>query len=163
VKVADAPAAGWYPDPGGRTRLRWWDGLDWTDHHRAPPTVGSLEELALHSAGEARTESVDPAALALQASAQARRETSEIIAEVRQIARSEVDRAAELFSQRAEAAARRIEPLVTEYTSKIIRLIRWAGIIAFLVLVVWFVFQFIIQASFFEWVGDRIDSVTNDE
>ncbi len=29
------PAAGWYPDPGGRTRLRWWDGTRWTDHTAA--------------------------------------------------------------------------------------------------------------------------------
>jgi len=29
------PAAGWYADPSGRTRLRWWDGARWTDHTAA--------------------------------------------------------------------------------------------------------------------------------
>ena len=24
--------AGWYPDPGGVARYRWWDGARWTDH-----------------------------------------------------------------------------------------------------------------------------------
>jgi hypothetical protein len=25
--------AGWYPDPSGTPRTRWWDGLAWTDHY----------------------------------------------------------------------------------------------------------------------------------
>ncbi|MFV0257880.1 MAG: DUF2510 domain-containing protein [Acidimicrobiales bacterium] len=38
------PAAGWYPDPEHPDQIRFWDGVDWTDH-RAPfdggPTAGS--------------------------------------------------------------------------------------------------------------------------
>ncbi|MEQ1737538.1 MAG: DUF2510 domain-containing protein [Rhodoglobus sp.] len=25
--------AGWYPDPDGGPNVRWWDGVQWTDHH----------------------------------------------------------------------------------------------------------------------------------
>jgi hypothetical protein len=30
--AADAVPADWYPDPSGRARLRYWDGIAWTDH-----------------------------------------------------------------------------------------------------------------------------------
>jgi hypothetical protein len=32
VLVSSAAAAGWYADPGGSGRWRWWDGQRWTDH-----------------------------------------------------------------------------------------------------------------------------------
>lgn len=28
--------AGWYPDPSGGTRTRWWDGAQWTEHYQDP-------------------------------------------------------------------------------------------------------------------------------
>jgi hypothetical protein len=34
--------AGWYADPAGSDRLRWWDGTRWTDHLTdAPPAAAS--------------------------------------------------------------------------------------------------------------------------
>jgi len=32
---ASGPAAGWYPDPKGEARLRYWDGKDWTENTAA--------------------------------------------------------------------------------------------------------------------------------
>ena len=42
MRRVDAPRAGWYPDPESRTNLRYWDGLDWTDARRAPPSAAEL-------------------------------------------------------------------------------------------------------------------------
>lgn len=28
------PSPGWYSDPGGQYRLRWWDGVRWSEHTR---------------------------------------------------------------------------------------------------------------------------------
>lgn len=30
--------AGWYPDPAGSQRLRWWDGCVWAEHYQPLPT-----------------------------------------------------------------------------------------------------------------------------
>ena len=30
------PVAGWYPDPAGLPRSRWWDGAQWTEHLHDP-------------------------------------------------------------------------------------------------------------------------------
>ena len=32
---ASGPPAGWYPDPKGEARLRYWDGKDWTENTAA--------------------------------------------------------------------------------------------------------------------------------
>ena len=53
-----------------------------------------------------------------------RPEVDEIVAQVRQVARSEVDRAAEVFARRATAATRELQPLVTEYTNRLLRWVR---------------------------------------
>lgn len=31
-----ATPAGWYPDPAGGPRSRWWDGQQWTEHYQEP-------------------------------------------------------------------------------------------------------------------------------
>lgn len=163
MRLADAPRAGWYPDPRDASRLRWWDGLDWTEERRIPPIRGSTEALAaVVEIGERGLVTSEADAIAAELSARSRRQTEEVISQVRDIARSEVDRAAEMFSQRAQAATRQIEPLISQYTNTFVRWVRILGMVAFLVLVVWFVFQFVIQASLFDWVGDRIDNLTDD-
>jgi hypothetical protein len=32
------PPAGWYPDPGGRSSQRYWDGQRWTEHTTPTPS-----------------------------------------------------------------------------------------------------------------------------
>lgn len=37
METAGAAVAGWYPDPGDPSQLRWWDGAAWSPHvHRGP-------------------------------------------------------------------------------------------------------------------------------
>jgi len=35
--------AGWYPDPGGTTQLRYYDGAAWTDDYAPAPKTGTVE------------------------------------------------------------------------------------------------------------------------
>jgi hypothetical protein len=173
MKRADAPPAGWYPDPRGAARLRWWDGSDWADHWRAP--VGSVERANRSGGGQRSRPAPDVGSAAGHVDVAPRAghvhtapraghidmaTTNEIIAEVRKVARSEIDRAADVFTQRAKQATREIQPLISEYTSQALRWLRVAAVVAFVVVVGWFVFQAVAQASLFEWLGDRIDKLT---
>ena len=49
MKRSDAPPPGWYPDPEGGARLRYWEGDDWSDRfrHRPPITPDQTTTLAL--------------------------------------------------------------------------------------------------------------------
>jgi hypothetical protein len=160
----DAPPAGWYPDPEGRLRLRWWDGLDWSDRFRPPPSPSELERAA------AAREGIDPMATNTSTprgvrGGLPRGDVDQIISQVRQVARTEVDRAAEMFTERARLAARDavrdVRPLVTEYTNRIFRWIRIALVLLVVAVVAWIVFEAVAQATFLEWLGDRIDAVSD--
>ena len=162
MRKVDAPRAGWYPDPQSATHLRWWDGLDWSDIRRAPPSSAELiaaeQKLGLAASNQLMS---SPPPTAMQ-TGMSRQEVQEVISEVRNVARSEVDRAAQEFSNRATHAVRSFTPLITDYASDLKKWVRRAVIIALVLLVAYFVFQVIAQASFFEWIGDRIDNL-NDE
>ncbi len=166
MRRVDAPRAGWYPDPESQGNLRFWDGLDWTKARRSPPSAAELLSFEQREAFEAAHRYVAPSAeVAAQAvsNRMGRPDSQQIVEDVRRATRGEVDRAADLFSQRARQMQRDIVPLVSEYTNRIVKWIRIAAILAIVLLVAYFVFQVVAQASLFEWIGDRIDNVTDDQ
>lgn len=158
MRAVDAPSAGWYPDPENRARLRWWDGLDWTDIRRAVPSDAELtREYEYVESPEPAVQQRDQ----LQQPPMRGVDSQQLINEVRVAAREEINRAADDFSRRAQSTMRDIQPLISDYTNRIIKWIRFAVIAAVVLLVLWFVFQVIFQASLFEWIGDRIDNFSN--
>ncbi len=58
MSEAQAPAANWYPDPGGKHEHRYWDGTKWTDnvsnHGRqaVDPLVGTYVPTTSHDAAK---------------------------------------------------------------------------------------------------------------
>jgi hypothetical protein len=165
MRRVDAPRAGWYPDPEDRVRLRYWDGLDWTEARRSPPSAAELLSYEQREAFAAAHQYVAPAAQTATAAANraGRPDNQQIVEDVRRAARGEVDRAADLFAQRARQMQRDFVPLISDYTNRLIKWIRIAAIVAIVLLVAYFVFQVVAQASLFEWIGDRIDNLTDDQ
>lgn len=160
MRKADAPPAGWYPDPAGGSRLRWWDGLDWTDHWRAPPSprVPTVPEPEPSTTREEPTER--PGRVPAR---RTRDETAEIMAEVRRVARDEVERGVHLLSDRARDATSRLDSLVSQYGDRVMRGLRIAGIVAIVLVVLWLVLQTVGQASLLDWLGDRIDTIVDGD
>jgi len=163
MKVEDAPPPGWYPDPEGYTRLRWWEGTDWSDRFRAPPTPSEFD-LEGQTFGYVEAQSiVNPGAYAQRAAGTMSRQESEaMVNQVRMAAREEAERAAALFGAQARAATRNITPLITQYTNKVIKWIRVLSVIAIVLVIGWIAFQIFAQVSMFEWIGDRIDNLSDN-
>ena len=160
MRVEDAPRAGWYPDPEGGSRLRYWEGTDWADRWRAPPTAGVVE-IQARAAEKARRE-FDNVGGHVSMGSLNRQDSEAIISQVRQAARAEAERAAGMFRQEAWSAVNSVSPLITEYTNKFVRWVRLFAVIAVILLIGWVAFQIFAQVSLFEWIGDRIDNVTDN-
>lgn len=142
--------------------LRYWDGLDWTDVRRAPPSSAELQSAAAAAALEEAQHKMADASRQAADMAQARAsEPRDIIDEVRRATRGEVDRATDQFTRRARQMQQEITPLISGYTNRIIKWIRIALVVATVLLIAYFVFQLTAQASLFEWIGDRIDNLTD--
>ena len=174
MKRSEAPRPGWYPDPNGGARLRWWEGDDWSDRYRArPPDMRAVPYGQASLPGQA----VPPPPPGLQQAAQYGQQygqqyagqyanqvdTAQIVEQVRRAAREEAQRASVLFGQQAKAAARNVAPLISEYTTKVTRVLRVLGVIAIVLLVLYVAFQVFAQQSLFDWIGDRIDNVTDQQ
>ncbi len=84
------------------------------------------------------------------------------MAEVRNAARSEIERAAQMLSVQMRQATREMPPLISEYANKLTRLVKRLVIIFVIVVVVWIVFQIWAEQSLFDWIGDRIDNLSDE-
>jgi hypothetical protein len=169
MRVEDAPPAGWYPDPSGTSRLRWWEGTDWSDQWRAPPTPGVVEirreyelEHGMRELDASDEAPWSPHAPTVQYGGMSRADSEALVQQIRVAARQEVERAAGAFGREARSAADSIGPLITTYTSKLMRWVRLLSTVAVIIFVAWLAFQIFAQASLFEWIGDRIDNLTDE-
>jgi hypothetical protein len=163
MKVSEAPRAGWYPDPEGASRLRWWDGTDWLDRYRLRP-IGAQTQGELETQVQAPQSSGDQAfdLAQLGNSMQLPPQTAAVVEQVRLAARAEAQRAAQDFEARARRITGEIPPLISQYTNRFMRWFKVALMLSFIVLMAWFIYQVVIQKEFFDWLGDRIDNITDD-
>ena len=85
-----------------------------------------------------------------------------IVRELFQWRDAEAQRAAKDFEARARQLTGEIPPLISQYTNRFMRWFRVALMLSFIVLMAWFIYTFFVQKSFFDWIGDRIDNLTDD-
>lgn len=159
MRIEDAPPPGWYPDPEGTSRLRYWEGTDWSDRFRPRPIQSYVAEVPQSSSNQDGSHRWVPDAPGLNARGV---NTQAVVDQVRVAAREEAERAADMFARRARAAGREIEPLISQYTSRIMRWFRFASVLAIVLLIGWVIWQVFVQVSLFDWIGERIDNLTDD-
>jgi hypothetical protein len=91
-----------------------------------------------------------------------RQDSEELINQVRQAARAEAERAAHLFGLQARSVTAELPELISGYTNRFISWFRRILTVAIIVFVLWLAFQVFAQASLFEWIGDRIDNISDE-
>ncbi len=159
MKLEDAPARGWYPDPERNGQLRWWEGTDWTATRR--PVATASEARATTEPPTKRASTAKPASDALEGRAQVI-DPQKFVLEAREAAREEVERAADLFSRRIRVGVDRARSAAAEYVELLVRWLKIGAVVVAVAVIAWFIFQLIVQATLLEWLGDRIDNVTDN-
>lgn len=172
MRRSEAPPPGWYPDPTGRSGLLWWDGLDWTTHHRPLPVAGSEEEASVTAqqrepahGDEGRTRGAARHGTRPMASVQRRRhaerEVTDAVAEARRVARAEVERAVRQTTTELTRVRDEWQPRVAAYLR---RSKRWLRVVAVVVVVLVALSAWssaTLQTSLLEWLGERVDAVSS--
>jgi len=161
MRLVDAPTPGWYPDPEGGALLRWWAGTDWTDQHRPLPSARALAALEADRSAEAETTRRAPPRAPNSTQAFTRAEADNVVGQVGEATRRELERAAREISQGIQASIARLRPVIVGHVTRILRWVRIGVVTAAVLVVVWFAIQFIAQAAFLSWLGDRIDNITD--
>lgn len=153
MRIQDAPPAGWYPDPEGTARLRFWEGTDWSDRYRARPGP-SVDDGPGATAGGAVA-----GALPGRIPAASQVDAAQLVEQVRLAARQEAERAVELFGRQARSVTGELQPLISQYTSAFGRIVRRIAVVVVLIAIAWVAWQVFAQASLLDWIGDRIDNL----
>ena len=160
MRLEDAPPPGWYPDPQGGARLRYWEGTDWSDRFRARPIQPHIQDAIdtpLNKDGGSHRWVPDDRGLNNPGV-----DTQAVVDQVRMAARQEAERASQMFGAQARSAAQSVQPLISQYTTKISRWFRRLAVLAVVLALGWLIFQVIAQQSLFNWIGDRIDNVVDE-
>jgi len=167
VRRADAPRPGWYPDPTGDHRLRWWDGTDWTDHRRIRPPRegdggdGSSPAAVAGDTNPAGSPATDRGVRTAARSATTQADqTAAMVAEARKVARDEVEKAVRDVKRQVDHARWKYEPMLREYLGRARSWLRTLVIAVVIVTVLWVVLQTVAQVSLLDWLGERVDAVT---
>jgi hypothetical protein len=162
VRRADAPPPGWYPDPTGGQRLWWWDGMDWTDHQRVAPRAGRVAmEDELAAAGHGVAPRIRSGGPARSTAGVARDDVSAIVDEVRKVTRQEIDRATRGLADGATSARQQLEPLISEYGTKLVGWAKRLVVIAVVLYVLYLAVTGAVQTGLMGWLGDRVDNAVN--
>ena len=160
MKVSDAPRAGWYPDPEGRTRCAGGTaatGSTGTASVRsAPRPRASWRQAQASQVGGDQAFDLAQLGNAMHLPPQ----TAAVVEQVRLAARPRPS-VAQDFEARTRKITGEIPPLISQYTNRFMRWFRVLLTLSFIVLMAWFIYQFFVQKSFFDWLGDRIDNMTD--
>ncbi|MFV1991919.1 MAG: DUF2510 domain-containing protein, partial [Acidimicrobiales bacterium] len=157
MKLDDAPPPGWYPDPEGTGRLRYWEGTDWTAYRHGALTGAEIRKAARAAAETASTAQSQTASAMSRAQTESERlrETDQLVSQMRTAAREEFENATNVVSREISRNIERGRLLVAENVNGILRWMKLAIVLAASLVVIWFVLQFLAQLSFMSWVGDR--------